>query len=80
MHPTNPKDAFRGLCLFFIVLGLGLIVISLLALKHGTTVSFGRDSKIQVSPWVSMIISIGLLVFGIVGLRKISKHKNKDPF
>ena len=80
--PSEDKRFGLGcLSLMFILIGLVGIVASLIALKHGTTVPFGiHYSTIQVSPWLTLIFGSVLLGFGIAGIWRIYKDKDKYPF
>jgi hypothetical protein len=77
-----PKDNNSGLgCLSFAFLFFGLIyfVWAIIALKTGETITLGRGTQIQISPWIAFLISIICFGFGIVGIIKIWKDKDKFP-
>jgi hypothetical protein len=54
------------------------MVRSIIDLKNGDTISFGR-TPIQISPWIGLAISGTLLTFAIIGIIKIWKDKDKYP-
>jgi hypothetical protein len=78
--PPKDKDFGFG-CVTFLFLAFGSVYLaySIMALKHGTTISFGRGTKIQISPWIGITISAMLLIIAILGIIKIWKDKDKFP-
>jgi len=78
MHPTHPRDFLRTCCWFLIVLSPLYTVLSLIALKRGTNVPLLIWAKIQVSPWISLIVCIVVFVLSIVGLRTVRTPEQKD--
>jgi hypothetical protein len=80
MPPEDNRFNLGCLTFVFLVFGLVNIVPSIIALKHGTMVWFGRYIKIQVSPWFTLIFGCMFLVVGIAGIYKLYKDKDKYPF
>ena len=68
------------LALMMVVVGLIHIVWSLVALKNGTTVSFGKGRGIEVNPWFTLAFGCVFLGFGVAGAYKTWKDRNKYPF
>ena len=66
--------------LIMILFGLIHIVPSVIALKSGTTVSFGRRTKIEVNPWFTLAFGCVFLGIGVAGIYKAWKDRNKYPF
>ena len=65
----------------FLLIGSMHIVESVIALKHGTSVLFGKGIiKIPVSPWFTLVFGGVLFGFGIAGVWKLYKDKDKYPF
>lgn len=79
---SSQNNSFGTGCfsLLMIVIGLIQIVRSLIALKNGTTVSFGRRSTIEISPWFTLAFGCVFLGFGVAGAYKAWKDRNKYPF
>jgi hypothetical protein len=80
MRPERDKFDLGWASLLCIFLGLVSIVTSLIALKHGATVEFGKSSKVQVNPGSLLIFSIVLVGLGIAGIYKIYRGNDKWPF
>jgi hypothetical protein len=77
--PSEDKNSgFGCLTFIFLVIGLVYLVRSIIDLKNGDTISFGR-TPIQISPWIGLAISGTLLTFAIIGIIKIWKDKDKYP-
>jgi hypothetical protein len=80
MPSQDNRFGLGCMTLIFLLLGSFYIITSLLALKHGTTVLYGRYTKIHVSPWFTLILGCIFLGAGIAGAWKIYKDKDKYPF
>jgi len=70
------------LTFLFTVLGVWLLIASLVALKEGQPVVWGHNTagEIGITPWFSLFLGGIFLAFGIMGIRKIFKDRNKFPF
>jgi threonine/homoserine/homoserine lactone efflux protein len=69
------------LSLMFLLVGIANVVVSVIALNRGRTVTFGRYlSTIQVSPWFTLIFGGIFLAFGIAGIFRVLKDKDKYDF
>jgi hypothetical protein len=78
--PSKNKDFGFGLLTFvFFVSGLLYLAQSIIAIKNGTTISFGRGTQIQISPWVGVVISATLLILATLGIIKLWKDRDKYP-
>jgi len=82
MPPEDNRLALWCLTLLFTVLGMWLLIVSLAPLKEGQPVIWGRDTAVEIgiSPWFSLFLGGIFLAFGFMGIRKISKDRNKFPF
>lgn len=78
--PSKDKNPGLGcVTLLFFAVGLLYLMDSIIALKNGATISFGRGTKIQISPWIGVAISAALLIIAVLGMIKIWKNKDKFP-
>jgi hypothetical protein len=65
--------------LVMIVIGLVHIVPSVIALKNGITILFGK-AGVEVSPWFTLAFGCVFLSFGVAGAYKAWTDRNKYPF
>jgi hypothetical protein len=80
MRPKDNRFSMACLTAAFLIIGSVHFIASLIALKHGTTVSFWGYKKIQVSPWFTLILGSVFLTVAIVMIWKAYKNRNHYPF
>ena len=79
MPSENKNFGFGCLTFLFLIFGIVYLVRSIIDLKNGNTISFGRGLVIQISPWIGIAISGAFLTFAIIGIIKIWKDKDNYP-
>jgi hypothetical protein len=80
MRPKDNRFSMACLTTAFLIIGSVHFIASLIALTHGTTVSFWGYKKIQVSPWFTLILGSVFLTVAIVMIWKAYKNRDKHPF